>query len=276
MPNVLKTEKKIAVISALVEGMAIRQVERMTGVFRDTIMNLGVKVGQGCARIMDEKMRGLDCRNIQVDEIWGFVQKKKKNIKETDDPRQVGDAWTFCAIDADTKLVPCYRVGKRDSLTANAFIADLASRLKNRIQLSSDALPAYIEAVEQAFGCDVDYGQIIKVYEKDDSHTHERRYSPNKLVKIHTEVITGDPLPPFISTSYVERVNLTTRHHMRRLTRLTIAFSKKLENFEAAVGLHFAYYNFVKTHSSIRCTPAMEAGIERSFWTVADLVEMTT
>ncbi|HEY0378032.1 MAG TPA: hypothetical protein VGC87_14020 [Pyrinomonadaceae bacterium] len=158
MANVLKTEKKIAAISALAEGMAIRQVERMTGVFRDTIMNLGVKVGQGCARIMDEKMRNLDCRNIQVDEIWGFVQKKKKNIKETDDARQVGDAWTFCAVNADTKLVPSYRVGKSDSLTANAFMSNLASRLKNRVQLSSDALPAYIEAVEQAFGSDVDYG----------------------------------------------------------------------------------------------------------------------
>jgi IS1 family transposase len=276
MPNVLKTEKKIAVISALAEGMAIRQVERMTGVFRDTIMNLGVKVGQGCARIMDEKMHNLDCRNIQIDEIWGFVQKKKKNIKETDDPYQVGDAWTFCAVDADTKLVPSYRVGKRDSLTANAFVADLASRLKNRIQLSSDALPAYIEAVEQAFGSDVDYGQIVKVYEKDESHTHERRYSPHKLVKVHTQVITGDPLPPFISTSYIERFNGTTRHHVKRLARLTLAFSKKLENFEAAVSLNFAYYNFVRTHGSLKCTPAMAAGVERSFWTVADLVEMTT
>jgi IS1 family transposase len=169
-------------------------------------------------------------------------------------------------------LVPCYKVGKRDSLTANAFMNDLASRLKNRVQLSSDALPAYIEAVEQGFGADVDYGQIVKVYEAVES-TPQRRYSPHKLVGVHTSVITGDPLPPFISTSYVERLNLTTRHHMRRLTRLTVAFSKKMENFEAAVGLHFAYYNFVRTHGSLKCTPAMAAGIERSFWTVGDLVE---
>lgn len=200
MPNALKTEKKIAVIAALAEGMAIRQIERMTNIHRDTIMRLGVRVGQGCARIMDEKMRNLDCRNIQIDEIWGFIQKKKKNIKETDDPRQVGDAWTFCAIDADTKLVPAFKVGKRDSLTANAFVSDLASRLKNRVQLSSDALPAYVEAVERAFGADVDYGQVVKSYERDDSNTPERRYSPNKLVNVHTEIITGDPLPPFIST----------------------------------------------------------------------------
>jgi hypothetical protein len=155
-------------------------------------------------------------------------------------------------------------------------MSDLSSRLKNRVQLSSDSLRAYVDAVELAFGADVDYGQIVKTYEKGESDTPERRYSPAKLVKVYTEAIMGDPLPPFISTSYVERLNLTTRHHMKRLARLTIAFSKKLENFEAAVGLHFAYYNFVKTHKSIRCTPAMAAGVERSALTVADLVEMTT
>jgi IS1 family transposase len=273
MANVLNKDKQITVIAALAEGMAIRQIERMTDIHRDTIMRLGVRIGQGCARIMDEKMRDLECRKIQIDEVWGFVQKKKRNLKETDDPRQVGDAWTFCAIDAETKLVPAYKVGKRDSLTANAFMNDLASRLKNRVQLSSDALPAYVEAVEQAFGADVDYGQIVKAYEAVETTAPQRRYSPPKLVSVHTQVITGDPLPPFISTSYVERLNLTTRHHMRRLTRLTIAFSKKLENFEAAVGLHFAYYNFVKAHKSLKCTPAMAANVERSFWTVGDLVE---
>src|SRR5215213_2114951 len=275
MPNVLKREKQIAVIAALAEGMAIRQIERMTEIHRDTIMRLGVRVGQGCARIMDEKMRGLECRNIQVDELWGFIQKKKKNLKPEDDSTR-GDVWTFCAIDADTKLVPSYKVGKRDSMTANAFMNDLAGRLKNRIQLSSDALAAYVDAVELAFGADVDYGQVVKTYERGESNTPERRYSPAKLVKVYTEAIMCAPLPPFISTSYVERLNLTTRHHMKRLARLTIAFSKKLENFEAAVGLHFCYYNFVKTHKSIRCTPAMAADVERKVWTVADLVEMTS
>jgi IS1 family transposase len=275
MPNILKREKQIAVVAALAEGMAIRQIERMTEIHRDTIMRLGVRVGQGCARIMDEKMRDLDCRNIQVDELWGFIQKKKKNLKPEDDSTR-GDVWTFCAIDADTKLVPSYRVGKRDSVTANAFMSDLSSRLKNRVQLSSDSLRAYVDAVELAFGADVDYGQIVKTYERGESDTPERRYSPAKLVKVYTEAIMGDPLPPFISTSYVERLNLTTRHHMKRLARLTIAFSKKFENFEAAVGLHFAYYNFVKSHKTLRCTPAMAAGVERSALTVADLVEMTT
>lgn len=250
--------------------MAIRQIEHMTDIHRDTIMRLGVRVGQGCARLMDEKMRGLDCRNIQVDEIWGFVQ--KKNTKETDDPHVVGDAWTFCVVDADTKLVPSYKVGKRDSLTANAFINDLAGRLKNRIQLSSDALAAYIEAVEQGFGADVDYGQVVKTYEKNEANTPDRRYSPSKLVKVHTEVITGDPLPPFISTSYIERLNLTTRHHMKRLASLTLAFSKKLENFEAAVGLHFAYYNFCRIHKTLRCTPAMAAGVTKHVWELKELL----
>jgi len=153
---------------------------------------------------------------------------------------------------------------------------DLAGRLKNRVQLSSDALAAYVDAVEESFGADVDYGQVVKAYERDVSNTPERRYSPAKLVKVYTEVITGDPLPPFISTSYIERFNGTTRHHVKRLARLTLAFSKKIENFEAAVSLHFLYYNFIKTHGALKCTPAMEAGVERSFWTVADLVEMTT
>lgn len=275
MPNVLKTEKKIAVIAALAEGSAIRQIERMTGVHRDTIMRLGVKVGQGCARIMDEKMRDLPCTNIQVDELWGFIQKKKRNLTADDDPSR-GDAWTFCAIDADTKLVPAYKVGKRDLPTAKAFMDDLSSRLKNRVQLSSDGLRAYVEAVEESFGSDVDYGQIVKTYAAVESSAPQRRYSAPELVNITKNSIMGNPEDALISTSYVERLNLTTRHHMRRLTRLTIAFSKKLENFEAAVGLHFGYYNFVKTHRTLRMTPAMAAGVTRDFWTVADLVEMTT
>lgn len=275
MPNILKKDKQIAVIAALAEGMAIRQIERMTEIHRDTIMRLGVKVGKGCAAIMDVKMRDLNCSNIQVDELWGFIQKKKRNLKPTDNPYEVGDVWTFCAVDRDTKIVPSYKVGKRDSVTANAFINDLASRLKNRVQLSSDSLRAYVEAVEQSFGSEVDYGQIVKAYEKDETRTPERRYSPTRLVKVTKSSITGNPVEEFICTSHVERLNLTTRHHMKRLARLTIAFNKKLENFEAAVGLHFAYYNFVKTHKSIRCSPAMAAGIERSHWTVGDLVEMT-
>jgi IS1 family transposase len=272
MANILNTDKQIAVISALAEGSGIRQIERMTGVHRDTIMRLGVRVGQGCAALLDRKMRGLSCRHLQLDEVWGFIGKKQRHVRPDDDP-QYGDVWTFCAIDADTKLVPSFRVGKRDTVTANALTRDLASRLNNRVQLSSDALRAYVEAVELAFGTDVDYAQIIKTYVNDDSQIPERKYSPAEIVITEKKVITGRPDMGLASTSYVERLNGTTRLHMRRLTRLTYAFSKKLENFEAAVALHFAYYNLVRRHNTLRCTPAMAAGVERDFWTIRDLVE---
>jgi IS1 family transposase len=257
---------------ALAEGSSIRSIERITGVHRDTVMRLGVKVGKGCAALLDQKMRNLSCQNLQVDEVWGFIGKKERHVRPDDDP-QYGDVWTFCAIDADTKLMPSFKVGKRDSATANAFVSDVGSRLKNRVQLSSDALKAYVEAVELAFGADVDYAQIIKTYGQDDSQSPERKYSPPEVLSTEKRIVTGTPDMGLASTSYVERLNGTTRLHLRHLTRLTYAFSKKLENFEAAVALHFAYYNFVKRHNTLHCTPAMEAGIEKGFWTVGDLVE---
>jgi IS1 family transposase len=272
MANVLNIDKKIAVIGSLAEGMAIRQIERVTGIHRDAIMRLGVKVGQGCARVLDAKMRDLPCENIQVDEVWGFIGKKQRHVT-MEDGKAKGDVWTWCAIDADTKLVPCFKVGKRDTVAAHAFMNDLAGRLRNRVQLSSDALKQYVDAVEESFGASVDYGMIVKTYSHGEVTLPQRRYSPPQLVKVHKEVITGSPDESLISTSYVERLNLTTRHHMKRLARLTLAFSKKLENFEAAVALHFAYYNLVKRHNTLRMTPAMAAGIERDFWTVGDLVE---
>lgn len=273
MANVLSTDKQIAVIAALAEGSSIRSIERITGVHRDTIMRLGVKVGQGCAALLDAKMRDLDCRYLQFDETWGFIGKKEKHVTVDDDP-QYGDVWTFCAVDAETKLVPVFRVGKRDRLTANAFVLDVASRMKNRVQISTDALRAYVEAIEKAFGADVDYGQIVKTYTHgEDYEHHTRRYSAPDFVSCDKKAIVGNPEPCLISTSYIERLNATTRLHMRRLTRLTLAFSKKRENFEAAVALHFTYYNFVKRHNTLRCTPAMAAGIERDFWSVGDLLE---
>jgi IS1 family transposase len=272
MANVLEKDKQIAIIGALAEGSSIRAIERMTGTHRDTIMRLGVKVGKGCAALLNYKMRKLSCQNIQVDEVWGFIGKKEGHMRPDDDP-QYGDVWTFCAIDADTKLVPAFKVGKRDAATANAFVSDVASRLKNRVQLSSDALRAYVEAVELAFGADVDYAQIIKTYGSDDSQSPDRKYSPPEVISVEKRLVTGSPDMGLASTSYVERLNGTTRLHMRRLTRLTYAFSKKLEHFEAAVALHFAYYNFVKSHGSVRMTPAMAAGIEKDFCTVGDLVD---
>jgi IS1 family transposase len=217
-------------------------------------------------------MRGLNCQNLQVDEIWGFIGKKERHCRPDDSP-ELGDVWTFCAIDSDTKLVPSFKVGKRDRTTANAFVSDMASRLNNRVQISSDALRAYVEAVEMAFGAEVDYAQIVKEYGTDEAQTPERKYSQPVVLSVEKRRVCGNPDMDLASTSYIERLNGTTRLHMRRLTRLTYAFSKKRENFEAAVGLHFAYYNFVKRHATIRCTPAMEAGIERDFWSVRDLVE---
>jgi len=235
-------------------------------------MRLGVRVGQGCAELLDSKMRDLPCRHLQFDEIWGFVGKKERHLLPEDNPT-FGDVWTFCAIDSDTKLVPSFKVGKRDLATADAFVADVASRVKNRVQISADALRAYVDAIEMNFGADVDFAQIVKTYITDDSHIPERRFSAPEIVVTEKKRVAGFPDMRMASTSHVERLNGTTRLHMRRLTRLTYAFSKKLENFEAATALHFAYYNFVKRHNSIRCTPAMAAGVERDFWTVGELVK---
>ena len=272
MANNLKIEKKVAVISMLCEGVSIRAIERMTGVNQNTIMSLGRRVGEACAKIMDEKMRDLPCKQIEVDEIWGFIGAKQKNAKRAG---SYGDVWTFIAVDADTKLIPSFVVGKRDSYHAKAFMGDLAGRLKNRVQISSDALSAYEDAVERGFGADVDYGQIVKTYSLTPvgSAAASVRYSPSEVVSVEKTVINGMPDVNRITTSHVEKQNHTLRMHCRRLTRLTNAFSKKLENFQAAVALNFAYYNFCKMHLAIRCTPAMEAGIEQSQWTVEELVK---
>ena len=275
MANVLGTDKQITVIGALAEGSSIRAIERMTGVHRDTIMRLGVRVGQGCAALLDQRMRNLDCQFLQFDEIWGFIGKKERHRRPDDDP-QYGNVWTFCAIDADTKLVPSFKVGKRDHATARAFVADVSSGMKNRVQISTDALAAYVGAIDEAFGSDVDYAQIVKTYFHDESQHPERKYSAPEIVTTEKKAVIGDPDMELASTSYVERLNGTTRLHMRRLTRLTYAFSKRLENFEAAVALHFAYYNLVKRHNTLRCTPAMAAGVEASFWSVGQLVEAAT
>jgi IS1 family transposase len=275
MANVLNTDKQIAVISSLCEGSSIRSIERVTGIHRDTIMRLGVSVGKGCTRLMDAKMRSLDCTRLEMDEIWGYVGKKERHVRPGDDP-QFGDVWTFCAIDSDTKLVPAFRVGgDRDVETATAFVVDVAGRMKNRLQISTDGLKSYVDAIDWAFGGNVDYGQIVKTYGKEESVEQQRRYSAPKITESKKKVVFGSPDLDLISTSYIERLNATTRLHMKRLARLTHAFSKKRENFEAAVGLHFAYYNFVLRHNTLRCTPAMAAGVEQSFWSVGELLEAT-
>jgi IS1 family transposase len=273
MANVLNTDKQIAIIAALTEGSSIRSIERITGVHRDTIMRLGVRIGQGCKALMDFKLVNLSCTRLELDEIWGFVGKKERNVKP-DDSNDVGSVWTFCAIDADSKLVPAFRVGERDAATANAFLKNVAGRMRNQVQISTDGLAAYENAIDSAFGADADYGQIIKTYGSITTEDN-RRYSAPEFVSCEKKIVAGRPNYDLISTSYIERLNATTRLHMRRLTRLTLAFSKKRENFEAAVALHFAYYNFVKRHNTLRCTPAMAAGVEPTFWSVGDLVEAT-
>jgi IS1 family transposase len=270
--NKLGLDKQTAIISALVEGNSIRSVERMSGVHRDTVMRLGVRVGNACEKIMDEKMHNLACKHIQVDEIWAYVGKKQRWVKEEDDPSKVGDFYTWVAIDSDTKLIPSFKVGKRDAETAHAFIDDLYGRLANRVQLSSDGLSHYVTAVSESFGIDVDYGTIVKFYEAEP--IGPGRYSPPKVVKVEKSYVIGNPSFDTISTSYVERQNLTMRMNMRRFTRLTNGFSKKVENLKAAVSLHFAHYNFVRVHKTLRCTPAMEAGVVNDLWTIRDLVEM--
>lgn len=270
MANLLNTDKRIAVIAALAEGSSIRAIERITGIHRDTIMRLGVKVGQGCTALMDARMRNLPCTRLELDEIWGYIGKKQVRKRPSDDP-SLGDVWTFCAIDADTKLVPAFKVGDRNAKTATAFLQDLDKRMHNRVQISTDGLHAYVEAMEKTFAGNADYAQIVKVYGSEE--LPNRRYSPPEVISSEKIVISGRPNWELISTSYVERLNATTRLHMRRLTRLTLAFSKKRENFEAAVGLHFAYYNFVKRHNTLRCTPCMAAGVTGSFWSVGELLE---
>lgn len=271
--NKLNVEKKAAAVGMLCEGSSIRAVERITGVHRDTIMRLGVRIGEGCRRIMDEKMRNLSCRLIQVDEVWGFVGMKQKTAFRNRRKRGVGDIWAWVALDSETKLVPTFAVGDRSAYMADTFIEDLAARLSHRVQLSSDALIQYVDAVERAFGAEVDYGSIVKTFSHSDLE-EQRRYSPPEVMNVKRIPVAGNPKRNLISTSHVEKQNHTLRMHCRRLTRLTNAFSKKLENFKAAVALHYAYYNFVKSNIAVRMTPAMAAGVTDTFWTVRDLVTM--
>lgn len=272
MANILSKEKQAIVIGALAEGNSIRSIERLSGIHRDTIMRLGVSVGERCYQILDQKMRGLKCSRIEVDEIWGFIGKKQRHASTQDRRAGTGDVWTFLSIDPETKLMPSFLVAsRRDRYHAVTFMEDLAGRLDSRIQLSTDALAAYPDAVEMAFGADVDYAQIVKEYSAP-AVEDQRKYSPAHLTAVYKTAIVGDPNPDKVCTSYIERANLTVRTHCKRLARLTLAFSKKLPNFKAAIALHLAYYNFVKTHGTVRCTPAMAAGIESSHWTIADLL----
>jgi IS1 family transposase len=267
----LSTDKKIAVLSGLLEGNSIRSVNRMTDVDRNTINSLLLRTGERCAALLDERMRQLPCRRLQCDEIWTYVAKKARHVRK-DDPAEFGDQWVYVALDADTKLVPSYFVGKRSSENTQAFMRDVRQRIADqRIQLTTDAFIFYTKAVEHSFGGDADYAQLKKLYGDYGQHGNER-YSPSPITEVISKTISGVPDPAHVSTSYVERQNLTIRMQMRRFTRLTNAFSKKLENLKAACALHFAHYNFCRVHSSLRVTPAMAASVTSEVWPLSALI----
>jgi len=258
-------------LHCLIEGCSVRSTERLTGLHRDTILQLLVLAGQRCAQLMDEKMRGLKCKFVESDEIWSFVNKKQKRCRK-EDPAEYGDAWVFVAIDADTKLVPCFTVGKRSAATTRAFVSDLSARVEGRMQLTTDGFRFYVDAVEQSFGSEIDFAQLIKLYGDYGQHDSAGKYSPSPIMEVISKIRQGSPDEERISTSYVERQNLTMRMMMRRFTRLTNAFSKKRGNLQAACALHFAYYNFCRVHKTLRVTPAMESGITNHVWSIAELL----
>jgi IS1 family transposase len=274
--TILTTKARAQILTLLVEGNSINATMRITGVSKNTILKLLVHVGQACVAYQDRVMRNLPLKKVQCDEIWSFVGMKQKNVpEELKGILGYGDVYTWLAIDADSKLIPCWNVGNRGAEAAYDFIHDLASRLAKHIQLTTDGHTAYVMAVEDAFGNDIDIAQLVNMYGTvGQSKEEHRRYSPAECTGVKKQRITGNPNMKDVSTSYIERVNLTMRMHMRRFTRLTNGFSKKLENHMHAVSLHFMFYNFCKIHLSLRVTPAMEAGIDDHVWTMEEVIVM--
>ncbi len=272
--NKLSSEQRSIILHMLCEGSSIRSIVRMTGVSKNTISKLLIDAGKACAAYHEANVRDLKTTRVEVDEIWSFTYAKQKNVKTAKAaPADAGDTWTWTAIDADSKMIISYLVGGRDAEYAMWFMDDLRSRLANRVQLTSDGHKAYLEAVEAAFGADIDYAQLIKMY-GNAPESFKGRYSPADCTGIKKRRIEGDPDKSLVSTSYVERSNLTMRMHMRRFTRLTNGFSKKIENHAHAVALHMMYYNFVRMHKTLRMTPAMAAGVSDTLWDMADIVKL--
>src|SRR6185369_3575334 len=271
--NKLEPSTRAQIITLLCEGMAIRAITRVTGASKNTIAKLLSDMGQACAAYHDQHVRGLKSQRIQMDEIWSFVYAKQDNVKRAKNaPEDSGDAWTWTAIDADSKLLVSWLVGDRTTARALRFVDDLKSRLTNRVQLTSDGHRPYLQAVDTVFGDDVDYAMLHKIYGA--APQGERRYSPAICIGAQKRKITGEPDAKHVSTSYAERANLTMRMHMRRFTRLTNAFSKKVENHVAAVALHTMFYNFVRIHQTLKMSPAMAAGVTDKLWEVSDLVQV--
>ena len=271
--NKLSREKRVQVIAALVEGNSIRSTVRMTGIAKNTVVKLLADIGSVCAEYHNKTVRNLTCKRIQADEIFSFCYCKQKNIPEN--KKGVfgyGDVWTWTAIDSDSKLIVSWFIGLRNAEHARHFMFDLKDRLSNRVQLTTDGLKAYLEAVDDAFGADIDYATLIKLYGAEKTETG--RYSPPACIGAKKRQIGGNPDKQHISTSYVERQNLTMRMSMRRFTRLTNGFSNKIENHEHAIALHFMYYNFVRIHKTLKVTPAMEAGVTNRLWEIEDIVKL--
>jgi len=271
--NRLSKDKQRQIIAALVEGNSIRATSRMTGAAKGTVLKLLVDVGKACLGYQARVMKDLSCTNIQCDEIWAFCYSKAKNVPEDkQDKFGYGDVWTFTAICADTKLAPTWYIGNRDIESATTFMKDLAGRLANRVQLTTDGHAMYLTAVPKAFGKEIDYSQLIKIYGNNPESIG--RYSPPQCTGVRAKEVSGYPEGKNVSTSYVERQNLTMRMNMRRFTRLTNAFSKKVENLGHAVALHFMYYNFCRIHQSLRCTPAMRAKVTDRLWEIEDILNL--
>jgi IS1 family transposase len=271
--NKLSTERRAHILGMMVEGNSIRAIVRMTGASKNTIVKLLEDAGEAFSAYQDRAFRNLSCRRLQLDEIWAFCYAKQRNVMLAKAaPEEAGDLWTWVALDADTKSVPSWRVGDRSGATAIEFVCDLSKRLANRVQVTSDGHRAYLEAVEAGFGADVDYAQLIKVY--GEVPQPAGRYSPAQIQGTKTFCCTGNPDSRHISTSYVERQNLTMRMSMRRFTRLSNGFSKKAENHAHSVAIHFMHYNFVRIHQSLRVTPAMAAGVTSKLWSLTDMVSV--
>ena len=273
--NSIDNKKRVAVVAALVEGNSIRATSRMTGVSQNTIFKLLADLGMACAEYQDKAFRNLTCKKIQCDEIWSFVGSKAKNVSlDKQGVFGYGDVWTWVSMDAETKLVPCWLVGPRNTEAAMEFIHDLANRLANKVQLTTDGHKPYLEAVESAFGGDIQYAQLVKIYGGSQTKQEQIKYSPAECLGCKKVVVAGDPLLKDVSTSFIERQNLTMRMSMRRFTRLTNGFSKKVENHAHAIALHYMYYNFVRIHRSLRCTPAMAANVTSRLWSIEDIINL--
>jgi IS1 family transposase len=269
--NVLPFEKQCRIIAGLVEGCSIRSIARLVDVDKNTAMNLGVKIGEACANLHDARMRNLNVAIVEADEAWGFIGCKQKRVKPTD-PAEMGDVYTWIGMDASNKAIVSYVVGKRTAENAHALARDLRARILNRPQITTDQLSTYINAIDAAFGTDCDYAMLHKEYAAVTGNEAAVRYSPGAIIGTSKQIITGAPDKSKISTSYVERQNLTLRMGIRRMTRLTNGYSKLLRNHQAAISLHVGFYNFVRVHETLRITPAMAVGITDHVWTIGELI----